>query len=549
MVLNLNTFQFTRKHKMNSFSINTKDKPLQFNLSNGETITFVGANGTGKSRLAAQIEESLAINAHRISAHRSLIFRNKVQRITKKDALEKLRIGSIQGKVSSRFKLRWGRNAPTHLLDDFEYLLEALFADSISVALEIQSLLEKQGTISKTKVKKNKLSELCNIWHELLPHRKLIIEENEIIVTIPNSDIQYPPSDMSDGERGIFYLIGQVILAKEDSVLIIDEPELHIHKSILSKLWNVLESNRTDCAFIYITHDLDFAATRVGKKFVLENYLPNETWELSIVPENDKFDERVITRILGSRNPILFVEGSHHELDYAIYSNCFPDWEVIPWSSSSEVKNIVKSIQTSNDFNRIVCKGIIDLDDNEQDDINEYLKHNIHVTKVSEIENFILLPNILNKLIEEEDYIGDESQLKFQSILDKIFASITQEKINLAVERYQQRRLNRILSQINIPSDTAPNKVTDIFIQQFDSNQIEKLVTSRKNNIKRAIADKNLPEFLQYYDDKGLLAIVSKELKNCDKKSFKEWIKRVLKGQNRESLIQIMQSELPQITV
>ena len=138
---------------------------------------------------------------------------------------------------------------------------------------------------------------------------------------------------------------------------------------------------------------------------------------------------------------------------------------------------------------------------------------------------------------------------KFQSIQDKIFASTTSEKIDLVVERYQRRRLNQVLNQINIPSDTAPSKVTEIFIQQFDSNQIEKLVTSRKNNIERAIADKNLPEFLQYYDDKGLLAIVSKELRNCDKKSFKEWIKRDLKGQNRESLIQIIQSELPKITV
>ena len=33
---------------------------------------------------------------------------------------------------------------------------------------------------------------------------------------------------MSDGERAIFYLIGQTLAASSDSVLIIDEPELHL---------------------------------------------------------------------------------------------------------------------------------------------------------------------------------------------------------------------------------------------------------------------------------------------------------------------------------
>ena len=38
---------------------------------------------------------------------------------------------------------------------------------------------------------------------------------------------------MSDGERAIFYFIGEVLCAKENSLIIIDEPENHLHKSIL----------------------------------------------------------------------------------------------------------------------------------------------------------------------------------------------------------------------------------------------------------------------------------------------------------------------------
>ena len=74
---------------------------------------------------------------------------------------------------------------------------------------------------------------------------------------------------MSDGERAIFYLIGQTLLADENILLIIDEPELHVHRSIMSKLWDELEAIRADCALVFITHDLEFAASRAAQKFVI----------------------------------------------------------------------------------------------------------------------------------------------------------------------------------------------------------------------------------------------------------------------------------------
>ena len=96
---------------------------------------------------------------------------------------------------------------------------------------------------------------------------------------------------MSDGERAIFYLIGQTLVAAQDSLLIIDEPELHIHRSILAKLWDELEAARQDCAFIFITHDLGFAASRPAQKFVLSDYDPTPFWKIESIPEDTGFDE------------------------------------------------------------------------------------------------------------------------------------------------------------------------------------------------------------------------------------------------------------------
>ena len=60
------------------------------------------------------------------------------------------------------------------------------------------------------------------------------ITADNIQVSSTGVEDLYSASEMSDGERSIFYILGQVLSANENSVLIFDEPELHIHKSIMS---------------------------------------------------------------------------------------------------------------------------------------------------------------------------------------------------------------------------------------------------------------------------------------------------------------------------
>ena len=77
----------------------------------------------------------------------------------------------------------------------------------------------------------------------------------------------YNAAEMSDGERVIFYLIGECLAAPDDAVIVIDEPEMHLHKSIQSDLWDAIEAERPDCLFVYLTHDVDFAASRASNVY------------------------------------------------------------------------------------------------------------------------------------------------------------------------------------------------------------------------------------------------------------------------------------------
>ena len=50
---------------------------------------------------------------------------------------------------------------------------------------------------------------------------------------------------MSDGERVLFYLAGEVICAPQNSIIIIDEPEMHIHSSLIKSFFDLLEAEKT----------------------------------------------------------------------------------------------------------------------------------------------------------------------------------------------------------------------------------------------------------------------------------------------------------------
>ena len=49
-------------------------------------------------------------------------------------------------------------------------------------------------------------------------------------------------------------IAAEVLTAKPDTLVLLDEPERHLHRSIISPLLNSLISKRRDCSFIVSTH-------------------------------------------------------------------------------------------------------------------------------------------------------------------------------------------------------------------------------------------------------------------------------------------------------
>ncbi len=89
----------------------------------------------------------------------------------------------------------------------------------------------------------------------MITHRRLQISAGKIEVeSVDGNSDKYNGNAMSDGERAIFHYIAEVVSAKDNSLIIIDEPENHLHNSILERLWNEIEAESTGlCILIYNT--------------------------------------------------------------------------------------------------------------------------------------------------------------------------------------------------------------------------------------------------------------------------------------------------------
>lgn len=114
------------------------------------------------------------------------------------------------------------------------------------------------------------IDKLSYIWNDVFPQRDLLIEDSKFYAFLQKNgkEMRYSANQMSDGERSVLYLASQVLCVPKNKILIIDEPEIHLHRSIMNRLWKALEKHRQDCLFIYITHDIFAVFVSLGPRKV-----------------------------------------------------------------------------------------------------------------------------------------------------------------------------------------------------------------------------------------------------------------------------------------
>lgn len=537
-----------------SLSKHSGNSNLEIELRLGSTTIIIGANGSGKTRLSAYIEDQLGEKAHRIAAHRALELKADLEKITEDKAKNFLKYGLDSGDLWHKQGWRWRGNASVSLLNDFDGLQKYLFAEQNNIAIKYYQDAMNGNCAS---AKKSKLHMLKETWESMLPHRKLEITADNIFVSLPyESDVKYLAAEMSDGERAIFYILGQVLAADENTVLIFDEPELHIHKSIISSLWDKIEELRPDCTFLVITHDIDFAATRVAQKYVIKNYYPDPAWDISEAPEST-FDEQTISLILGSRKPILFVEGNDSSLDIAIYRYCYPEWTIIPKGSCKDVIQSVSSLKKLVEdmpLLNLTCAGIVDQDSREEDEVAYLSNLGIKVLPVSEIENIFSLTDVAKEILILNNYKGQDLIEKLSSykteLIEFIKNELSGDKLDYFIVRAIQRKIDNDLKKIvfsNLKNSEEMKKELLNNIKELANQKLDLWIQKLRTEISNLLERNDLDGLLKIYDNKGLLAKSSSLLEKGRRNEFESWIMRHFKNSEGSEFMKKVREKLPNI--
>ncbi len=468
-------------------------------------IVIIGANGSGKTRFGRDIEQRYDSQTHRISAQKSLSMPREVSPKSRPRAEAEFLYGAYDENNPNnnlRFKIgsRWGQNPNTFLLDDYEKLMVLLHTDEYE-----ESIKFKENYIPGQEQEKpyTKLDQVKDIWEYVLPHRKLVIKAGYIeTYPIENTGGRYNSSEMSDGERVVFYLIGEVVSVKENSIVVIDEPEMHIHKAITKKLWDKIEQERPDCTFIYLTHDIDFASSRIGSTKIWAKSFDGACWAYEILDGDQELPEQLYLEILGSRKPILFIEGDDSSIDHRILQLVFTDHTTKPVGSCDKVLQITKSFNDQRGFHNIESFGLIDRDRRTEDEIEHIRNPNIWVASVSEIENFLLLEDIV-KIVAK--YMMKDPGTVFSTVKENVISFFNTQLDKQALE-HTVSRIERIFKTITDNSAVKEFNELEASLNEFwDNKDFEGIYSEIKSNFETIVQTEDYDKILGLFNNKGLI--------------------------------------------
>src|SRR5260370_12379643 len=385
-------------------------------------LVMVGANGSGKTRLGVWLENSLGEVVHRVFAKKSLEFPAVVRPMEFALAERILRVGDEhEGGIGRRTNVRWQSRPETSLLNDYDRLLQYLFSDDYDQSVKYRQTMT--GLKDYKKPPTTKLDTVKQIWESVLAYRELIRLGGKVEARHRADKTSYHAMNMSDGERVIFYMIGEALSVPHRGVFIVDEPELHLHRAIQARLWDAIERERPDCTFVYLTHDLDFAASRkTAAKVWLQDYT-NGKWEWNPVPETGDFSEEMLLEILGSRKPILFVEGDRGSIDYFVYGNVYPEWTIIPSESCENVIHATASFMNLSSLHRNTCRGILDFDARTSRDTERLKDKLIEVLTFAELDNALMAEPLVRLIakgfVVNPDHAATEVRKRVLDLLAK----------------------------------------------------------------------------------------------------------------------------------
>lgn len=392
----------------------TGAEPLSVDTSENRQIIIIGANGSGKTRFANRLMHDLGPAAFRMSAIKALYGKEEENR--------------QEGSIDYCYHQVTDGGAGiirSDIKGEFERMLALLLHEEMLNLIDFKyHHLEGKKTRSRDNLPPTRLDRLIRLWQKIFPDNKILIESGKMIFGRERSDDTYSSSKLSAGERAVMYYIGASMFAPKGGVIFVESPDLFLHPSSTRSLWDSIEQLRSDCTFIYITHDLSFASTRSESVTVwVKGCEPARgEWDYDFMTSADGINDEVYLAIVGARKPVLFIEGDGvNSIDAKLYPLIFREYTVKSLGGCDRVIESTRTFNSLRAFHNLDARGIVDRDRRDEGEVNYLRAKKIYVPDVAEIENIFMIEDVVRAVARHYRRDEDEVFRKVKKSILRLF--------------------------------------------------------------------------------------------------------------------------------
>ena len=468
---------------------------MRVTLKCGETVFVLGANGAGKSSLVTRLCAQFGADSKRISAHRQTWFRSDAPEITprsRENLAQHIQLEDQQP-VSRHVEEYAGERNDIALFDllDAENTLARAIAENYRIG---------DDTATKRVAEQTPPLEIINnIMRACGMPVAFRVGDGQKIVARKNGGEPYGIAALSDGERNAFLIAASVLTAKPGTLLVIDEPERHLHRSIISPFLTLLFQQRSDCAFLVCTHEVMLPVDNPAAATLLLRdcrYRGGgaDAWDADLLAPDAPIGETMKADILGGRRKMIFVEGTAQGLDAPIYSLLFPNVSVIAKSTCKEVEAAVRSLRDTKDMHRISAWGIVGRDGREQPDVDRLRKAGVFALRHYSVEALYHHPEIVRRIAAEMAAVTgkDKDTLVTKAIAGAIKGT-ADERNHLVIEAVMRSARKTVFDNLPKISDIEAGRPIEIPID------IRDLLRNEKDRFDRFVKECDFESLLERY--------------------------------------------------
>lgn len=493
-------------------------------------LYLLGPNGSGKSSLISRIARMHPDKIRRISAHRQNWFDQDSANITpqtREDIAHQLR------NHNSHDRSRWTEWNPgiQGSVAIFDLINSVVLQDhKIANFARMQDWDAARAEANNTTPIQmiNNVLRLSGIFVEIW------IEDNRRVFAKKNNGPVYSITQMSDGERNAFLIAVDVLTSKPGTLILLDEPERHLHRSIVVPLLKAIFRYRRDCGFIVSTHELTLPIDTSNASILLMRgceYIGDQavSWTADLIRADDIIDDDLKSDLLGSRRRLLFVEGTSGSLDFPLYSLLFPDVSVIPKKSCRDVEYAVRGLRSIDDVHWIEAYGIVDNDQRAPDSLKSLEELGIYALPFYSVEALYYQSRIIRMVAARHaKNIGKEASVLASAAIDSGLLAAQGNRDHLIDSAVIRSAREKLMAEL--PTREMMKKCLSTINFELNVNELRAVEGAHFDEI---ISASDWDHLISRYPlrESGAFNAIAKAMRILDKQTYQDMVLKLLQDE------------------